>query len=343
MPRVMNQPGTLLILCAVVAAWGSAQAPPPAAPPAHTPRPGVKTAGVKIPIERLKPDAVFQVGGTPDWLAIDEHVWVSNKPTDSVSRFDPKTNQVVATYQLGAGKRPCSGLAAGFGSVWVPTCGDKTIARVDLKTGATSATISSGIGNSEGSIAVGAGSVWMMTDAKGTLARLDPATNAVVAEVYVADGSYGLTFGENAVWVTSTDHDLVTRVDPNTNLAVEAIKVGPKPRFIAAGAGAVWSLNQGDGSVSRIDSKTNKVAATIEVGVPGGGGEIAVGEGSVWVTSFEFPLSRIDIATNTVVQQFFGKGGDAVRVGLGSVWLSNLEAGNVWRLDPRRIEATLPN
>ena len=67
------------------------------------------------------------------------------------------------------------------------------------------------------------------------------------------------------------------------------------------------------------------------------------GEGSVWVTSFEFPLSRIDPSTNEVVQQFHGKGGDAIRVGLGSVWLSNLEAGNVWRLDPKRIEATLPN
>ena len=27
-------------------------------------------------------------------------------------------------------------------------------------------------------------------------------------------------------------------------------------------------------------------------------------------------------------------------VGLGSVWLSNLQQGNVWRLDPRRVEAT---
>jgi hypothetical protein len=44
-----------------------------------------------------------------------------------------------------------------------------------------------------------------------------------------------------------------------------------------------------------------------------------------------------------VVQQFTGKGGDAVRVGLGSVWLSNIEAGNVWRIDPRRVEATLPD
>lgn len=75
---------------------------------------------------------------------------------------------------------------------------------------------------------------------------------------------------------------------------------------------------------------------------PGPGGDIAVGEGSVWVTAFEFPLSRIDPSTNTVVLQFTGPGGDAVRVGLGSVWLSNIRAGNVWRLDPRRVEASLP-
>jgi YVTN family beta-propeller protein len=152
-----------------------------------------------------------------------------------------------------------------------------------------------------------------------------------------------MAFGDDSVWVTSTEKGTVARVDPHTNLVVETIKVGPSPRFIAAAAGAVWTLNQGDGSVSRIDPKTNKVAATIEVGVPGPGGDIAVGEGSVWVTAFEFPLSRIDPSTNTVVQQFYGKGGDAVRVGLGSVWLSNLEAGNVWRIDPKRVEATLPD
>ena len=153
---------------------------------------------------------------------------------------------------------------------------------------------------------------------------------------------FGLTFGEGALWVTSSERHTVTRVDPHTNLVVETIEVGKTPRFIAAGGGAVWSLNQGDGSVSRIDPATNKVVATIEVGVPGRGGDIAVGEGSVWVTAFEYPLSRIDPSTNTVVQQFTGKGGDAVRVGLGSVWLSNLEAGNVWRIDPRRVLATLP-
>ena len=304
------------------------------------PRPGVKTPGIRVPIERLKPDAVFPVPGTPDWLAIDDAVWVSNEPKNTVSRLDPKTNTVAATVQVG--NRPCSGLAAGFGSLWVPNCGDSTMSRVDLKTNQVTATIKTPVANSEGGIAAGAGSVWLMTDTKGTLSRFDPSTNTVVAEIYVASGSYGIAFGEDAVWVTSTEHSTVARVDPHTNLVAETIPVGKSPRFIAVGGGAVWTLNQGDGSVSRIDPKTNKVAATIEVGVPGPGGEIAYGEGSVWVTSFEFPLSRIDPARNAVVQQFAGPGGDAVRVGLGSIWLSNLRAGNVWRLDPRRVEATLP-
>jgi len=308
------------------------------------PKPGVTTPGIKIPIERLKAEAVYPVPGSPDWLAIDpiDHaVWVSNEPRDSVSQLDPESNTVTMTVTVG--KKPCSGLAVAFGSVWVPNCGDQTISRLDLKTGAITATLRTGVADSEGSIVTGAESVWIMTDARGTLARIDPATNAIVAEIYVASGSYGIAFGEGAVWVTSTAHDSVTRVDPHTNLIVETIPVGKAPRFVAAGLGAVWTLNQGDGSVSRIDPGTNKVIATIEVGVPGGGGEIAAGEGSVWVTAFQFPLSRIDPASNTVVQQFFGEGGDAVRVGLGFIWLSNLRAGNVWRLDPRFIEATLPN
>lgn len=302
---------------------------------------GVSTPGVRIPIEKLVPDAVFPVPGTPDWQAVDDAVWVSNKPKNSVTRMDPKTNLVSGTFTVGT--KPCSGLAVGFGSLWVPNCGDATISRVDLATGKVVATIATTIGNSEGGIATGAGSVWMMTDAKGTLGRFDPDTNRLVAEIAVAPGSFGLAFGEGSVWVTSTEKNLVTRVDPFTNDVVATIPAGKAPRFLTVGEGSVWTLNQIDGTVSRIDAKTNKLVTNIEAGLSGGGGEITVGLGSVWVTLFDFPITRIDIATNQVVQQFTGKGGDAIRVGHGSVWLSNLEAGNVWRLDPRRIEATLPD
>ena len=318
------------------------QAPPqqqqPQAP--RPKRPGVSTAGVKIAISRLKPDQVFDVPGVPDWLAIDIHVWVSNYPKNSVTRIDPVANKIVET--IAVGKNPCSGLAAGLGSLWVPNCGDSTISRLNLKNGKVEATLPFGVPDSEGGLAVGAGSLWVMIDSKGTLARIDPATNKVVAEIYVAPGSYAVAFGEDAVWVTSTDKNLVTRVNPRTNVVETTVAVGPKPRFLTTGEGSVWTINQGDGSVSRIDAKTNKVTATIECGIPGGGGEISVGDGSVWVTSFEFPITRIDAATNKVVQQFEGPGGDAIRFGHGSVWLSNLRAANVWRIDPKRIVATLP-
>lgn len=303
-------------------------------------KPGVGTPDAKIPIAALKPEAVFEVPGSPDWIVVVDSVWISNKPKNSVVRIDPKTNKVIET--IAVGKAPCSGLAIGFDSLWVPNCGDQTLSRVDLKTNKVTVTVPMGIADSEGGLATSPDSVWMMTDKNGTLARIDPSTNKVVAEIYVARGSYTVAFGEGAVWVTSTEGNLVSRVDPNTNLVTETIPVGKAPRFLAVGEGAVWTLNQSDGSVSRIDPKTNKVVATIEVGVPGEGGDIAAGEGSVWVTSFGFPISRIDPASNKVVQQFVGKGGDALRVGLGSVWLSNYEAGTVWRIDPKRIAATLP-
>jgi virginiamycin B lyase len=301
---------------------------------------GVKTPGMKLPITVLKPDAVFEVPGSPDWIAVGDAVWISNKPKNSVVRIDPKTNKVAETVTVG--KAPCSGLAVAFDSLWVPNCGDQTVSRVDLKTNKVTATFPMGIADSEGGLAASPDSIWMLTDKNGTLARIDPATNKVAAEIYVAPGSYMAAFGEGAVWITSTAKNLVSRVNPDTNLVTDTIPVGKAPRFLAIGEGAVWTLNQGDGSVTRIDFKTNKVVATIEVGVPGEGGDIAAGEGSVWVTSFGFPISRIDPASNKVVQQFVGKGGDALRVGLGSVWLSNYEAQTVWRIDPKRIEATQP-
>jgi YVTN family beta-propeller protein len=301
---------------------------------------------VKIAVERLKPEAVFEVGGIPDWLTpveTEASMWVCNWPLDSVFRLDAKTNVVAATVHLGVDAVPTSGLAAGFGSLWSPCFSSKHLARVDLKTNEVTAMIPTSIGSKEGSVATGAGSVWLMTSSRGALTRFDPDTNKVVAKISIATGSYGLTFGEGAVWVTSTKHGTVARVDPSKDRLAATISVGPSPRFIAAGEGAIWVVNQGDGSVSRIDPKTNRVVATIDLGVPGQGGEIAAGEGSVWVSAWDYPLSRIDPSTNRVVQQFCGTGGDAVNVGLGSVWLSNARAGNVWRLDPRLVEAIAPD
>ncbi len=290
---------------------------------------------VQQPMSAIHPLAKFSIPGSPDWLAIDEDIWISNKPKNNLTRIDPKTNRILATIPTGKG--PCAGLAIGFGSVWVPNCGDRTISRFDVRTAKALATLSVGIADTEGTIAAGEGSVWMPSEASGMLARIDPNTNKVIARIPVPAGSFAAAVGEGAVWVTCTKGNLVSRVDPKSGKVTATIPVGPSPRFLAVGLGAVWTLNQGDGSASRIDPATNKVAATIQVGVPGEGGDIDTGEGAVWVSAIGKPLSRIDPVTNRVVKQFVGKGGDALRVGHGSLWLSNHEFQEVWRIDPKAL------
>lgn len=290
---------------------------------------------VQHPMTDLHPVAKFAIPGSPDWVAIGDSVWISNNPKHNISELDPATNKVSAVISVAA--KPCAGLAIAFGSVWVPICSTGSVQRVDAKSHTITASIPSGVANTEGGITAGAGSIWMPSDAAGVLSRIDPAANKVTAKIAIPPGSFTAAFDSGSVWITSTKGNLLTRVDAKTEKVVAKIPVGPQPRFLATGLGGIWTLNQGDGTVSRIDPATNKVVATIAVGVPGPGGDIAVGEGAVWVTAIGTPLSKIDPATNRVVAQYVGKGGDALRVGLGSLWLSNHEFHEVWRIDPKGL------
>ena len=63
----------LAVICGGVFVFAQVPAQPPAAAApagAQRPkRPGVATPGVRIPIERLKPEAVYEFAGAPDWMA----------------------------------------------------------------------------------------------------------------------------------------------------------------------------------------------------------------------------------------------------------------------------------
>lgn len=323
---------TKLILSIFLISLIQAQdAPPPQQQkrPPRPPKPGVSTPGVKREMSAIKPDVVFPVEGAPDWQVLtDDAVWVTSAPKNAVYRLDVKTNQVIAVVTVG--KRPCSGLAAGFGSIWVPNCGDKTLSRIDIKTNQVVATLPFGPADSEGGIAASPESVWMLTDKKGILSRIDPVSKKAT-EIAVTPNSAACFYAEGAVWITTPEKNLLTRVDAKTNQVTDTIEVGPGPRFLTAGAGSIWTLNQGDGTVSRVDAKTAKLLVNIEAGIPGSGGEIAFGAGHVWATAIQIPITEIDPEKNAVVKQWVGPGGDAIRVGHGSVWLSNLRAQNVWR------------
>ena len=279
--------------------------------------------------------ATLRIPGSADFLTADEGAaWVTNR--DQIQKLEQgRTTPTISATVPDA----CGGMVAGGGSIWVMSCKERTLYRINRSTGERTAAVSTGIAepNGEMSLAFGAGAVWVVSDSTGVLSRVDPATNSVTARIPVLPSTYAATFGFGAVWVTNTAANSVQRIDPATNRVVATIAVGPTPRFITAGEGGVWTLNQGDGSVSRIDPTTNRVAATINVGVPGNGGDISAGGGHVFVRAGFVLLSAIDPASNRVVERYgpvAGSGG--VRVAGNRVWITAHDIETVWVLDTTR-------
>jgi len=274
----------------------------------------------------------IKIGKTADWVLIaDDAVWVAGSGPYAVHRIDPLTNKIAASVALPG--EACSGLASGFGSIWVPVCGKSpALIRVDAAKNIISATLPIAPAGPEGGIATSEDSVWIVTDKNGTLDRIDPKTNSVRQRISVPRGSYNPIFSNGVVWVTGLDSSVLTAVDAVTGNILGSVAVGPKPRFLTTGAGSVWTLNQGDGSVSRIEERSRKLIATIQVGIPGSGGDIAYGGGALWPTVFDVPLTKIDTATNKIVRQWVGKGGDSLRCGYGSIWITDYKKGLLSRI-----------
>ena len=142
----------ILLFSLGVAAVASAQrtgVPPETAAPAaqpQRPRPprivrlGVQTPSVSHTMDELTKTATFPVEGSPDWSVITpEATWVSSARANHVVQLLPKTNTVGVIAEV---QRPCSGLVAGFGSIWAPSCGaTKEIERLDPATGKITASI----------------------------------------------------------------------------------------------------------------------------------------------------------------------------------------------------------
>ncbi len=328
--RGLHRPATakaLLLVMTLTAAQARAQNSPSEAKVARS---GVKE--FQVPFASLQPEAIFKIGEVADWVQItDDAVWVASSKPASVHRIDPRTNREVAIVPIPSD--PCAGLAFAFGSLWVPLCGKpNSIVRVDSSVNQISASLPIGPAGPEGGVAASSDSIWIITDDAGSLVRIDPLTNKTRQTISIAPGSYNPLFSDGVVWITGGSANILTAVDASTGAVLASIPVGPKPRFLTAGEGSIWTLNQGDGTVTRVDAQSKKVTATITLGIPGHGGDIAWGAGSIWTTVADVPLTAIDAKTNKVLRQWVGPGGDSLRFGHDSVWLTDYKRGTLSRI-----------
>jgi len=255
-----------------------------------------------------------------------------------------------------AGRTP-SNIAVGEGAVWVLDADDRTISKVDPKSGDVK-TFSTGTTPTD--LAVGAGALWVTNrgsvttqagfDYPASISKIDPASTLVTGTlplprpgreqvpVGAVPGVSQLALGAGSLWAINPDAT-ISRFDADTG-EHEATIPGSATSGIAFGTGGVWVV--GDGPyVVRIDPKTNRAGEPIDVGATGLAG-IATGAGSVWASApDEGVVWRIepDGLTRTIA---VGRGVVALAFGEGALWAANFADGTIARIDPATNEVTRP-
>ena len=132
----------------------------------------------------------------------------------------------------------------------------------------------------------------------------------------------------------ATRQQSVVRVDPNDGSTEATVETGPGSRFMTVGEDAVWVMNQDDGTVSRIDPDTDTVVATVQASegrIPGG--DIAAGDGVVWVRTDTELAAAIDVATDEVVRVLGpAAGSGSIAVTEDAVWITAHDVTEVYRV-----------
>jgi len=200
----------------------------------------------------LKVAATIPAGLSPKGVvATDAGVWVADVHGGTVLRIDPATDEVVATTTVGpTGNSGPNWLASGLGSIWVDVPNNRTIVRIDPVTNNVQATIPTPASITPcGGLAVGTAQVWITgCSATNVIARVDPTSNTVVSTVDLGGNGYNPTLINGVPWIS------------------------------------VDTGNATSGMLVRIDPATNTIDRVLVPGTTfGGGGDIVVADGSVWV------------------------------------------------------------
>jgi virginiamycin B lyase len=272
-----------------------------------------------------------------DWVLLAFHrAWVLGVG-EGVGMYDVSTGELEGTSAIDG--ESCAAPDAGFGSLWIPTCGEGAVHRVDPETGKVVATILVTPSDfAETSVGAGEGGVWVVADGKGcsgcSLVRIDPDRDRIATAYDIPEGGTAARAGLGGIWVSYPSHDEVLRIDPSSGRVVSRIEVGARPRFLDVGLGGVWVMNQSDGSVSHLDPTTNRVVDTIAVDESGiSGGDLTIGEGFVWVRASLELVAVIDPEKGRVVQRIGpALGSGSASAGDGQLWISAHDEFALYRI-----------
>ena len=253
-------------------------------------------------------------------------VWVSVYETGQVVRIDPRRNRITRRIRVARGICP---IAVGGGAVWVASDRTNVLYRIDPRRARITKRVR--VADWPAHLAVGLGSVWVSGYETGEVLRIDVRT-ARLTRVYRTGGNpSGLAFANGKLWFAYGRDTSLGQLDVASGDIVQVPLGHAAPGFVENIRGSLWTTT-GDGYAVRVDPQTREVVAALRV--PGTPAQPAVApDGTIWVAEKEHnTITRIDPATNTVVDvSRAGRGALAIAVAAGDMWVTSFAGSDVWR------------
>jgi DNA-binding beta-propeller fold protein YncE len=268
---------------------------------------------------------------------------------DAVAVIDPASRTVVDRVRVGA--MPTA-VVAGPGGVWVLNRGDGTLTHIDARTRRVARTVEPD--TTANDIALGAGGLWLAGRPRDALShplefaeleRLDPGTGDVDRRLATSTGATSLVAAGEALWSSGYLGGHVrgaARSDALTG-AMRHVEIGIYGDLITAGSGAVYFVTSSGNRIARVSLGTGRMTAQLPLStdaslaaglVPPSPTDVAVGGGSVWVSTSGGTVLRVDPRL-TGLQATIPACGSALALsyGEGAVWVACGD-DSVVRVDP---------
>ncbi|HET7807254.1 MAG TPA: BTAD domain-containing putative transcriptional regulator [Gaiellaceae bacterium] len=170
-----------------------------------------------------------------------------------------------------------------------------------------------------------------------SVAALDAESGKAVADVPIGGSPIALARGAGSVWAVDGDHSTVSRIDERTKERVPLGGLGSDLKDLAFGFGALWVAGGNDGTVLRIDPRDDGIRP-IDLGSPSAPVfAVRVGERAVWAMRGS-DVVRIDPDRNVSDGRVPVRSGPVgIALGLGSLWVSTLDE-KIVRVDSRTLK-----
>ena len=284
------------------------------------------------------------VTGEPDWpLEGFGSVWalVPDQEEPAILRIDPATNEIIASVPL-PGQR-CQGFTVSDDAVWACVTGG--VVRIDPETNAITDEVPFETAQVWSRLAFGAGSVWAIGAADAVpnqLVRIDPGgddSDLHSARPWRHEPGLRLRRGLGQRfpgWACPADRPGHRGGDRARHRSSAADGDRGRPGQPVGHPLRLGGFAPDEPTVVRIDPTDGSAVTEIATGVAslGKGGLWATDE-AVWVRAPDTFLTRIDPATNEVVETITGPPGTGdVTVAFDSVWITAGNALTIYRMAP---------